>query len=268
MGRIAKGAIIVSQLIGLAMAQAPTGSIAGVVHDFHHAAVAGAQVRAVSVATRLARAMATPEQGDYSFPALPPGDYEVTVEAPGFRRTVRRATVEAGVTTTIDFDLTHRRREETVTVESADTADALRFPRCRRRGHTRANRRLPLNGRSFLELAKLEPGVQAPSRTNSNRTLVPVLGAPGVNVGGPRFTVDGGSITSVGVGGSQMGLSQEVVQEFQVSTVNFDLSTGIASAGGINVVTRSGGNDLHGTAFYFFRDHTLSAYPALHRDLA
>ena len=105
---------------------------------------------------------------------------------------------------------------------------------------------LPLNGRSFLELAKLEPGVQPPSRTNGNRMLVPVLGAPGVNVGGARFTVDGGSITSVGVGGSQMSLSQEVVQEFQVSSVNFDLSTGIASAGAINVITRSGGNGAHG----------------------
>ena len=125
---------------------------------------------------------------------------------------------------------------------------------------------LPLNGRSFLDLAKLEPGAQPPSRTNSNRMLVPVLGAPGVNVGGASFTVDGGSITSVGVGGSQMGLSQEVVQEFQLSTVNFDLSTGMALAGGVNVVTRSGGNDLHGTAFYFFRDHKLAAYPALERD--
>src|SRR5262249_31898008 len=127
---------------------------------------------------------------------------------------------------------------------------------------------LPLNGRSFLELAKLEPGVQPPSRTVSNRTLVPVLGAPGVNVGGTRFTVDGGSITSVGVGGSQLGLSQEMVQEFQISTVNFDLSTGVAAAGGVNVVTRSGGADLHGAAFYFFRDHKLAAYPALDRDPA
>jgi len=65
-----------------------------------------------------------------------------------------------------------------------------------------------------------------------------------------------------------MGLSQEVVQEFQVSTVNFDLSTGIAASGAINVVTRSGANDLHGAAFYFFRDHKLAAYPALDRDPA
>jgi hypothetical protein len=65
-----------------------------------------------------------------------------------------------------------------------------------------------------------------------------------------------------------MGFSQEVVQEFQVSTANFDLSTGITAAGAVNVVTRSGTDDLHGAAFYFFRDHKLAGYPALVRDSA
>lgn len=73
---------------------------------------------------------------------------------------------------------------------------------------------------------------------------------------------------AVGNGGSAMGLSQEVVQEFQISTVSFDLSTGLTDGATINVVTRSGGNDLHGTGFYFFRDHKLAAYPALNRDPA
>ena len=69
-------------------------------------------------------------------------------------------------------------------------------------------------------------------------------------------------------GGSVMGFSQDVVQEFQISTVNFDLSTGVTFSGAINVATRSGSNDLHGSAFYFFRDHKMSAYPALKRDPA
>ena len=64
---------------------------------------------------------------------------------------------------------------------------------------------------------------------------------------------------AVGTGGSAMGFSQEGVQEFRVSSVNFDLSTGPTFAGAVNVVTRSGGNDLHGTAFYFLRDHKLAA---------
>ncbi len=60
---------------------------------------------------------------------------------------------------------------------------------------------------------------------------------------------------------SAMGFSQEAVQEFQVSTVNFDLSTGATASGAVNVATRSGSNQLHGSGFFFFRDHHLSAYP-------
>ncbi len=218
------------------------------------------------MANGLKRTASTPERGVFAFPALLPGEYEVTVHASGFQSVIRRAVVEPGATTATDFHLRVGEVTESVTVASAT-------PQMRYDSHalggvvTRQQlENLPLNGRSFLELAKLEPGVQPPSRTNSNRMLVPILGAPGVNLGGARFTVDGGSVTSVGVGGSQINLSQEVVQEFQISTVNFDLSTGIASSGAVNVITRSGGNDVHGAAFYFFRDHNLAAYPALNRD--
>jgi hypothetical protein len=73
---------------------------------------------------------------------------------------------------------------------------------------------------------------------------------------------------AVGNGGAAMGFSQESVQEFETSTVNFDLSTHSTFSGAINVATRSGGNDVHGSVFFFFRDHTLAAYPALNRDPA
>lgn len=126
---------------------------------------------------------------------------------------------------------------------------------------------LPLNGRSYLELEKLEPGAQQPTPTSNNRTLVPLLGAPAGQSGrATRVTVDGGSIMEIGNGGAAMGFSQEVVQEFQVSTGNFDLSTGTTASGAVNIVMRSGGNELHGSALYFFRDHKLSAYPGLTRD--
>ncbi|HKE20876.1 MAG TPA: carboxypeptidase regulatory-like domain-containing protein [Bryobacteraceae bacterium] len=250
----------------VAGAQSPAGSIAGVVRDPSGAAVTGARVKVVSSATGLARSEITPEQGDYSFPALLAGTYDIGVEMPGFRHVLRQVTVEAGLTTRADFDLSVGDVKESVTVGAA-------VPQMQYDSHavtgviTQAQvENLPLNGRTYIELAKLEPGVGTPSTTINNRTLVPIMGAPADNQGGMRVTVDGGSVTAVGYGGSQMGLSQEVVQEFQVSTVNFDLSTGLAGAGGINVVTRSGSNDLHGSGVYFFRDHKLAAYPALNRN--
>ena len=266
LGAVLKEIILFFILVGLAAAQSPTGIIAGIARDSSGAAVGGAQVKLTARATGSARTVVSSEQGDFSFPALLAGEHEVTVEAAGFQRMVRQAAVEAGTTTTVDFTLRVGEITESVTVDGA-------VPQMHYDSHAVGGvvvrsqiQDLPLNGRSFLELAKLEPGVQPPTRTIANRMLVPVLGAPGVNVGGTRFTVDGGSITSVGAGGSQMSLSQEAVQEFQISTVNFDLSTGIATAGGINVVTRSGGNDIHGAGFYFFRDHRLAAYPGLDRD--
>lgn len=251
----------------LCLAQ-PAGTIAGVVRDPSGGVISGAQMQAISRTSGQTRTTVTAGPGDFSFPALLVGEYDVRAVAPGFQRMARAATVEAGSTTTVDFDMRVGDAKETVTVDAA--SPQIRYDSASVAGLILRSQieNLPLNGRSFLELAKLEPGVQAPSGANRNRTLVPVLGAPGSNVGGTRVTVDGGSITSVGLGGSQMGFSQEVVEEFQVSTVNFDLSTGIADAGAINVVTRSGGNDLHGTAFYFFRDHKLAAYPALKRDPA
>jgi hypothetical protein len=181
-------------------------------------------------------------------------------------RIARAATVEAGTTTRADFALRVGDLSDSVTIQAASPQihyDSASVSGVITRDQIEG---LPLNGRSFLDLAKLEPGVQPPTGANRNRTVVPVLGAPASNVGGARFTVDGGSVTSVGLGGAQMGFSQEGVQEFQMSTMNFDLAAGMTDAGSINVVTRGGGNDLRATTFYFFRDHNLAAYPVLIRD--
>ena len=252
---------------GIAPAQSPAGTIAGVVRDSSGAVVPGVQVEAVNAATGLVRTSATSEQGDYGLPALLPGDYQLSVEAAGFERIVRSVIVEAGGTTTVNFDLRVGEVKESVTAEAI--SPQIHFDSASIRGLiTRGEiEGLPLNGRSFYELAKLEPGVQPASRGSNNRTFVPVLGAPAGNSGrATRVTVDGGSIMAIGNGGAAMGMSQEVVQEFQVSTANFDLTTGITDSGAVNIVTRSGSNTLHGAAFLFFRDHNLSAYPALVRD--
>jgi hypothetical protein len=117
---------------------------------------------------------------------------------------------------------------------------------------------MPLNGRNYLELAKLEPGVTV-ANVNA-RVDVTALGAAR-----PAITIDGGKANNYADGTTRNKLSQEIVEEFQIATVNFDLSIS-GAAGTVNIVTRSGGNQFHGGGFYLFRDHNMAAYPALKRD--
>jgi len=248
-------------------AQAPVGAVSGLVTDATGARIRGATVIVSNKNTALKRTLLTSDAGDYSAPALIPGMYEVTGDAKGFKQISREATVEAGSTTDVNLVMQVGAGTESVTVEGAS-------PQIRYESHeidgmvTRSQiEGLPLNGRNPLELAKLEPGAQQPTRVSNNRTLVPLLGAPvGQNGRATRVTVDGGSVMEVGNGGSAMGFSQEEVEEFEVSSVNPDLSTGTTASGAVNIATRSGSNQVHGSAFLFFRDHHLSAYPALHRN--
>src|SRR5215813_840837 len=124
---------------------------------------------------------------------------------------------------------------------------------------------LPLNGRNFLQLALLEPGVGVTASypgAQNNLFNVSVGGAPSSLT---RLTVDGGSILDPVCGGAAQNFSTETIQEFQISTFNFDLSTGVTSVGAINIVSRTGTNDFHGSAFLFFRDHSISALPTFFR---
>ncbi len=255
--------------VGSARAQTPTGAIAGIVSDPAGAPVAGAHVNIINHDSGLARSLDTSAEGDYSASALPPGVYRVTAEAAGFSLLERKATVETGATTTLNITLQVGEVSEQVTVDTA--APLLNYEHHQVGGLVSRQQieNLPLNGRNFLELAKLEPGVTNPARLNDNRVFVSFLGS-GLQtiprVGYSRVTVDGASITTPGTAGVVFQVSQDVVQEFQLSTVNFDLSTSLASNGSINIVTRSGGNDYHGDGFFFYRDQHLAAYPGLRRD--
>ncbi len=254
-------------LPGIVCAQVPTGAITGFVTDRTGARLPGASVIITNKESGLSRTLVSSDMGDYSAPVLLPGLYQVTAVATGFKRLVREATVEAGNTTTVNLAMQIGPATENLTVEG--TSAQIHYESHQIDGMvTRPQiEGLPLNGRNFLELAKLEPGAQQPTRTSNNRTLVPLLGAPiGQSGRGTRVTVDGGSVMAIANGGSAMDFSEDAVQEFQVSTVNFDLSTGVTASGAVNVATRSGSNELHGSGFYFFRDHHLSAYPALVRD--
>jgi hypothetical protein len=251
----------------LAQAQTPTGTITGVVVDQTGAQVAGVGITIINRDNGLTRNLTTYNEGNYSASGLPPGTYLVKAEANGFSPQERIATIQAGTTTKVDLTLQIIAFKETVTV--GDAAPLLHYDHHQISGLISRSQieNLPLNGRNFLELAKLEPGVTTPTSFGGNRTFIPVLGSPSAfNGSQTRVTVDGGSTMAVFNVGSQMTFSQEVVREFQLTSANFDLSTGETASGAINIVTRSGGNDFHGGAFYFYRDHNLAAYPGLSSD--
>ncbi|MBA3641078.1 MAG: carboxypeptidase regulatory-like domain-containing protein, partial [Acidobacteria bacterium] len=170
------------------LGQLASGTIAGTVRDPSGGVMEGVAVQAISAATAQVRGTATGSRGEYALPALLPGEYAVQVEAAGFRRIAAAVTVQAGMTTRADFGLSVGRLSESVTVETASPQiqyESVSVGGVIRRDHIDG---LPLNGRNFLELTKLEPGGQPPVGGNRNRTVVTLLGAPAANVGGARFT--------------------------------------------------------------------------------
>jgi hypothetical protein len=251
-------------------AQTPTGSVTGVVVDSTGAVVVGARISIVNRETGLTRDVSTSAEGSFGTPSLPPGQYLVAGEAAGFRRIALVVDVEAGTTTTVDLQLAVGDLNETVTVSGTGALihrDHHQIGGVVSRDQIES---LPLNGRNFLDLARLEPGVTSPVRGTNNRLFVSVLGSGNQfipRVGYTRVTVDGANIGSIGGIGSSVYVSQEAVQEFQLTTVNFDPATSLTSTGAVNIVTRSGGNTAHGSGFYFYRDDNLSAYPGLRRDI-
>ncbi len=199
---------------------------------------------------------------------LQPGEYEIQVDAPGFQKQLKRVMVLTGGSVETNFSLTVGASTETVVITSdvgqVNTSDfKVDGVITRERIEN-----LPLNGRSFLSLASLEPGV--------NVTFNAAPGAGGVNnyfrveIAGStqsltRISVDGANVNDRITGGTAQNFSQETVQEFQITTFNFDLSVGNTSSGAVNIVSRTGGNQFHGSGFYFFRDHNIAAFPAFKR---
>ena len=250
-----------------AVSQLPVGELGGTVFDETNAALLNARVTATNQATGLSRTAVAGDDGSFTLAVLPPGAYEVTAEARGFQTPVRTAVVHTGQLTAVNLKLPVKILQQFVdAVESAPLVDyqsnAIGGVVSRLQIEN-----LPLNGRDFLQLAALQAGVttSADAGVFTRQFDVSLLGAPPDDT---RVTMDGSPIINPILGGAPQNFSQEVVHEFRVSTVNFDVATGLTGAGAINAVTRSASNGYHGSAFLYFRDHNLAAYPALRREPA
>ena len=250
----------------LVRGQVATGTISGTVTDASGAAIPSATITVTNKATGVSRPLATNAQGLYNAPALQAGDYEIRVEMQGFKTEVRSAQVFAGTDSSVNVALTLGETREVVTVEAA--AAQVNYE-----NHTVAGvierqtiQDLPINGRNALQLASLEPGVTVGPGAQSNFNSMQYITVNGTYDGvGPRLTLDGAVINDEVEGGNSMNFSQEIVQEFQLAQLNYDVSTGVGASGSVNIVTRSGSNDFHGSAFYYYRDHNTAAYPSLVR---
>ena len=250
-------------------AQNATGAINGTVTDPNGAVIPAAAVTVTNKATGAVRKMTTSSEGAFWVENLLPGEYEVRVEHSGFVSQIQTVAVQVASTATAPFQLTIG--STTQTVEVTGQAATLNTSDAALGGIVNRERveNLPLNGRSFLSIAGLEPGVTVSYASTSgpgnpnNFFQVSVAGAPSNMT---TISVDGARVNDRTTGGTSQNFSAETVQEFQISTFNFDLSTGTVSAGAVNIVSRTGSNDFHGSGFFFFRDHNMAAYPALRRD--
>ena len=238
-----------------------TGSIQGTVSDPAGAVVPGAKVTITGKATGQVIESTTGSAGVYNSGALIPGEYQVKVVAQGFRTAELNLDVKVGVTATGNVAL--ELGQSSQVVEVAASAVTINTEQATVQGVLTAEQidTLPINGRNFLDLAQLEPGVQIQDGTNFDPTKV---GYSSISFGGrfgrtARISVDGVDVSDETVGTTTQDISSSSIQEFQISQSNLDLSNDLTSSGAVNVITRSGSNEYHGEAFYYLRDSRLGA---------
>jgi hypothetical protein len=242
-----------------------SATLAGRVEDGGGAAVAGASVRATNVETNQSRASATDAEGRFRFAYLPVGRYRVAVERAGFAPLEERITLTVGQALDVSLRLSVAGVAESVVVAGdVPVVEAVRT-QVSETVRPREIDGLPLNGRNYLDLALLVPGV---SRTNtgSNQRFAETAAVPGqgLSVAGQRnlnnsFIVDGLSANDDAADLAGTFYSQEVIREFQVVTSGGIAEFGRASSGVVNVVTQSGTNELHARLYGYLRNQRLDA---------
>ena len=251
---------------GLVLGQTTTAIISGTVTDETGGVLPGAEVSVLNVGTGAVRDTVSDDAGRYRVPELAPGNYEVSGSLVGFRTIVRSGiTLTVGRHAQVELSLRVGEISERVTVTGEASLVETTTSVMSGLVDEQQIRDLPLNGRNFVQLTLLEPGVHQ-ARTAGSSSVTG--GGLKMSIHGARmdynsFIMDGTSIQSVnqqaigGSSGEAMGV--ETIREFQVLTSNFSAEFGGAGGGVINVVTKSGTNELHGSVFYFHRNDNLDA---------
>lgn len=253
-----------------ARAQEVTGSINGTVKDANGAAVAGATVTITNSDTKLAaRTVTTNDDGQYSAPLLPVAFYDVSVEAPNFKKHVdERVKVDANVRRAADVTLEAGSVAEVVTVEAEPLQVNTQSPTASNVINGTQVRELSLNNRNWAQLITLSPGVSANiadqiyvGSTNPNgQSNALQISVNGVRSSSNTYTVDGADTTDRGANLTvQTYPSVDAISEFTVLRSLYPAESGRSAGGQVNVITKSGSADFHGDLYEFFRNERLNA---------
>jgi Carboxypeptidase regulatory-like domain len=255
---------LVLSVAGPALAQRITATIRGTVTDPTGGVVPGAQVSLKGEDTGLARSTITNTSGNYSFTELPVGSYQVTVELSGFKAEGRsKIALNVADVRQVDFQLTTGNVSELVTVEAplvpvqtvgGEVAGLVTGEQVRE---------LPLNGRNFLQLTTLMPGVSAGDDFNTkDRGLMSSISVSvsGGGLGGNMWMVDGANNNDVGSNRTILVFpSVDAIEEFKIHRNSYGAEFGASSGAQVNIITRSGTNEFHGGAYYFGRNESLAS---------
>ncbi len=241
------------------------GSIQGTITDPSGAVLSGAKITISNKATGQVVTTTTNSSGTYSSGALLPGNYTLRVEAKGFKTAETPVLVQVAVTSAGNIKLELGLESQVVEVQASSIQ--VNTEQATVQGVLSGDQidKLPVDGRNFLDLAALEPGVQIQDGATFDPTKAGYssISINGVNGRNPRIELDGVDISDETVGTTTQNIGLGSIQEFNISRSGLDLSTELTSAGAVNVTTRSGTNALHGQAFYNFRgrDSGTAAFP-------
>src|SRR5579872_3201198 len=243
--------------------QAVNVTIQGRVYDATGALMPQATVTAQNSATGLSRSVISSVTGDYQVAGLPSGDYTVTAEKQGFQKSSKKVHLDVGAVADVDFSLSPGQVQTQVEVQDVGAVAELTRTMVSSVIDEQKIEDLPVNGREFIDFALLAPGVTIGDTTSGSTDVIvePVtkLSFAGQNIHFNFIAVDGADDVSTASGIQRGTPPQESVREFRVINTDYTTEFGRATAGIVNIITKSGSNAWHGTAYEYFRNSEMDA---------
>ena len=263
-----RGATAVWFLLFLAVsswlgAQTVTSTLQGRVSDATGAVISEASVTAINANTGLKRSVNASAVGEYQISGLPAGDYTVNAEKQGFQQSAKKIHLDLGASGTVDFALAPGQVQTQVEVQDVgDVAEPTRTMVSSVIDQQKIQN-LPVNGREFIDFALLAPGITIGNTTSGSTDVIvePVtkLSFAGQNIHFNFIAVDGADDISTASGIQRGTPPQESVQEFRVINTDYTTEFGRATAGIVNIITKSGTNAVHGSVYDYLRNNKLDA---------